>query len=125
MDASLQSMGDMALMQAGSSHAASSAAALASHGARDMAQIDKTSSTFESMFATQMLQPMFEGVGVDPLFGGGHGEEVMRSFLLDEYGKVLGKSGMFGIAAAVKNEMIRAQSHATTGTGGPNAASQP
>jgi peptidoglycan hydrolase FlgJ len=71
--------------------------------------IDKTSQDFEAMFATQMLQPMFEGLSVDTTFGGGHGEEVMRSFLLQEYGKMIAKSGKLGIAAQVKNEMIRTQ----------------
>ena len=73
------------------------------------AAIDKTSQDFEAMFATQMLQPMFEGIPVNPTFGGGHGEEVMRSFMLQEYGKMLAKGGRLGIAAQVKSEMIRAQ----------------
>jgi Rod binding domain-containing protein len=74
--------------------------------------VDKTSQDFEAMFATQMLQPMFEGLGVDPAFGGGHGEEVMRSFLLQEYGKLLAKGNRLGIAAQVKSEMLRAQESA-------------
>ncbi|MDR3449338.1 MAG: rod-binding protein [Alphaproteobacteria bacterium] len=74
-----------------------------------MAQIDKTSQDFEAMFATQLLQPMFEGIGVDPTFGGGHGEEVMKSFMLQEYGKLVAKSGKLGIASHVKAEMLRAQ----------------
>ena len=73
------------------------------------ANIDKTAQDFEAMFATQMLQPMFEGVGVDPTFGGGHGEEVMRSFLLQEYGKVIAKSDRLGIAKQIKAEMLRVQ----------------
>jgi Rod binding domain-containing protein len=71
--------------------------------------IDKTANDFEAMFATQMLQPMFEGISADPTFGGGHGEEMMRSFMLQEYGKLIAKSGRLGIAAQVKSEMLRAQ----------------
>jgi peptidoglycan hydrolase FlgJ len=56
-----------------------------------------------------MLEPMFEGLKVDPLFGGGHGEEVMKSFLVQEYGKAMAASGKFGIATAVKNAMIKSQ----------------
>jgi len=55
------------------------------------AKIDKTAQDFEAMFATQMLQPMFETVQVDGTFGGGHGEEVMRSFMMQEYGKIIAK----------------------------------
>jgi Rod binding domain-containing protein len=77
------------------------------------AAIDKTAQSFEEMFATQLLQPMFASVGVNPTFGGGHGEEVMRSFLTQEYGKLVAKSGKLGIAAQVKTEMLRAQEAAT------------
>jgi Rod binding domain-containing protein len=71
--------------------------------------IDKTAQDFEAVFATQLLQPMFEGINVDPSFGGGHGEEVMRSFLMQEYGKLLAKGDRLGIASQVKSEMLRAQ----------------
>ena len=81
--------------------------------------IDKTAQDFEAMFATQMLQPMFEGIQVDPNFGGGHGEEVMRSFLLQEYGKMLAKGGRLGIAAQVKSEMLRAQEGANARKSAP------
>lgn len=71
--------------------------------------MNKNASEFENMFVTQMLQPMFEGIKVDPLFGGGHGEEIMRSFLLEEYGKALAPRLNLGIADAVKRTMLRSQ----------------
>jgi len=79
--------------------------------------IDKAAHDFEAMFATQMLQPMFEGVGVDPTFGGGHGEEVMKSFLLQEYGKIFAKGDRLGVASLVKKEMLRAQEGASSRSG--------
>ena len=79
--------------------------------------IDKAAQDFEAMFATQLLQPMFSTVHVDETFGGGHGEEVMRSFLLQEYGKIIAKTGRLGIASQVKTEMLRAQ-EAAKGRGG-------
>jgi Rod binding domain-containing protein len=108
MDAALQSIqsaGDIAVSQAGQQ------AVLGQLGARrpSTADINKSAQDFEAMFATEMLQPMFEGVSVDPMFGGGHGEEVMRSFMLQEYGKIIAKSGALGIANSVKSEMLRAQ----------------
>jgi len=83
-----------------------------SAGMMSNAKIDQTSQDFEAMFATQMLQPMFETVHVDSQFGGGHGEEVMRSFMLQEYGKIIAKSGRLGIASQVKSEMLRVQEEA-------------
>jgi hypothetical protein len=43
------------------------------------------------------------------MFGGGHGEEVMRGFLVQEYGKMIANKSHLGIADAVRAEMIRAQ----------------
>jgi Rod binding domain-containing protein len=102
MDNSVQSFGDIAMSQG-------TAPALTGKLGGG-ANVDKASQDFEAMFMSQMLQPMFDGVGTDPLFGGGHGEEMMKTFLVQEYGKIAAKSGHLGIAAMVKNEMIKAQS---------------
>lgn len=64
---------------------------------------------FESFFVGHMLESMFANVGTDPVFGGGQGETVYRSLLLQEYGKAAAKRGGFGIAEAVQREMIRMQ----------------
>ena len=122
MDGALQAFGDIALQQASAPRLGGN---LSSMGAKN---IDKASKDFEGMFMTQMLQPMFEGIKPDELFGGGHGEEVMRSFMLQEYGKIIAKNGHLGIADAVKSEMIRAQqikdSGPTAAAGGQNAPIQ-
>jgi Rod binding domain-containing protein len=101
MDNAVQSMGNLALQQA----------TLPSLNPGAGANIDKTAQDFTGMFFAQMLQPMFESAPVDPIFGGGHGEEVMRGFLVQEYGKVVAQ-GHFGLTDAVKQEMIRAQAKA-------------
>jgi peptidoglycan hydrolase FlgJ len=78
--------------------------------------VDQAANDFEGMFMSQMLQPMFDTVGVDPLFGGGHGEEMMRGFLVQEYGKLLSKNSHLGIAAAVRGEMQHLQQKADAKT---------
>ena len=109
MDNAIQNIGDLVIAQAQAPSAASMSAVTFHGKAVTMDAIDKKSKDFESMFMSQMLQPMFEGLGVDPTFGGGHGEEVMRSFLIQEYGKAMSVGGHLGIADAVKNAMIKAQ----------------
>jgi len=91
-------------------------------GATD-ARIEKTSQDFEAMFATEMLRPMFEGMDVDQTFGGGHGEEAMRSFMLQEYGKIIAKTGKLGVGSQVKAEMIRLQEGSGKGQSRSNATS--
>ena len=52
---------------------------------------------FESFFLMQALQQMFSGIEQDPLFGGGPGEEIFKSMLLQEYSKLVGTSKTLGI----------------------------
>jgi Rod binding domain-containing protein len=72
-------------------------------------QIAKAASEFESMFVAQMVGHMFEGVEVDETFGGGQGEEMFRSMLVNEYGKQITRRGGLGIADQVYRELLRAQ----------------
>lgn len=73
------------------------------------AQLTKKAEEFESMFLSQMLEHMFDGIETNELFGGGEGEEVYKSFLLNEYADIITRSGGIGIASQVKAEMIRMQ----------------
>lgn len=72
--------------------------------------IDKTAEDFEAFFLSQMLGHMFEGVGEqENMFGGGHGEKMFKSLLIDEYGKLMARTGQVGIADAVRRQMLQAQ----------------
>jgi peptidoglycan hydrolase FlgJ len=73
------------------------------------AAAQKTAEDFEAFFLSQVFESMFSGVGADPTFGGGNGETVYRSLLLQEYSKVAAKSGGVGVADAVQREILRAQ----------------
>jgi Rod binding domain-containing protein len=72
-------------------------------------EIEKVAKEFESVFVAQMLAPMFESVEVDETFGGGTGEEMYRSLMVEEYGKLIAKTGGIGIADQVKAELLRLQ----------------
>ena len=52
---------------------------------------------------------MFQGVKTDGPFGGGQGEEMMRSFLVDEYAKQIVDQGGFGLAENVTRELLNMQ----------------
>lgn len=77
--------------------------------ATDVSKSGKAAEEFESFFMTQMLEHMFEGVETDGYFGGGYGEGVYRSMMLQEYGRVLAKAGGIGIADMVNQELINLQ----------------
>lgn len=73
------------------------------------AQIAAKAEEFEAMFLSQMLNHMFAGIETNEMFGGGHGEDVYKSMMVDEYAKVIARTGGIGVADHVKAEMIRLQ----------------
>lgn len=74
----------------------------------DTAEIDRVAEDFEAVFLSQMLENMFADVDVDPM-SDGTGEEVYKSMMLEEYGKIVARSGGIGVADHVKREMLRIQ----------------
>lgn len=69
----------------------------------------ETAEEFEAFFLSQVFSQMFSGLDVDPVFGGGPGETVFRSLMIEEYGKAVARSGGVGIADAVMRELITLQ----------------
>jgi flagellar protein FlgJ len=63
---------------------------------------------FEAVFLNSMFQQMFSGVGNGP-FSGGHGANIWRSFLTDEYSKSFVKAGGIGIAGEVQRALLAQQ----------------
>lgn len=71
--------------------------------------IRKTAIEFEAVFATQMLEPMFEEISQDGMFGGGHAEGIYQSLMVQEFGAIIAKRGSLGIADIVSREMLKIQ----------------
>jgi len=69
----------------------------------------KAGEEFEALFIAEMLGPVFEGLKSDGMFGGGSGEEIYRSLMVQEYGKAIARSGGIGIAETVQREMLKMQ----------------
>ncbi len=60
---------------------------------------------FESVFMNTMLSQMFAGLETDGPFGGGQGEEMFRSLLIEEYGSNIAAAGGIGIADDIAREL--------------------
>jgi Rod binding domain-containing protein len=73
------------------------------------AAMDKAARQFESVFISQFLGSMFSGLKTDGPFGGGQGEEMFRSMMIDKYADGLAAQGGFGLAASVKAQMLKMQ----------------
>lgn len=72
-------------------------------------KMNEVASQFEAQFISQMLENMFSTVDTHGYLGGGDAEEMYRSMMVDEYGKIIARSGGIGVADHVKREMLRMQ----------------
>jgi len=69
----------------------------------------QAASEFEAVFLSVMLNQMFAGVKTDGPFGGGQGEEMFRSLLIEQYGQEIAAGGGIGLADDVARELISLQ----------------
>ena len=76
---------------------------------KDVAAAKKAATAFESVFISQFVGQMFEGIKTDGMFGGGEGEEMFRSMMVDEYGKSIAAQGGFGLSDAVQRQLLKTQ----------------
>jgi flagellar protein FlgJ len=80
-------------------------------------QAKKVSQDFESLMVNMMIKSMRTTVGKDSLTGGGHGEEVFRSMLDQEYASAsVKRGGGLGLAKTIEKEIIRQESRKVTPT---------
>jgi len=66
----------------------------------------KAAKSFESVFISEFLGSMFEGIPTDGPFGGGQGEAMFRSMLTDQYAQAIEQQGGFGLAAYVQRQLM-------------------
>jgi Rod binding domain-containing protein len=74
-----------------------------------MDKIEAVASDFESQFISQMLQSMYDTLDIKDSFGGSEAEETFQSMMVDQYGKVLARSGGIGVADQIKRSMLAMQ----------------
>ena len=74
-----------------------------------MQQVDAAAQDFESMFVSQMMEPMFGESSGEEAFGGQASNDVYKSMMMDQYGKIIARSGGIGIAAYIKQELLKQQ----------------
>lgn len=78
-------------------------------GKSSTSKIDAVASDFEAQFVSQMMGSMFNTIDRDEETGGGDAEDVYQSLLVNEYGKIVAKTGGVGVADYVRNFMIQQQ----------------
>lgn len=77
---------------------------------KSLEALKKVGQEFEAQFLSQMLGHMFDGIKTNKMFGGGQGEDMYKSLMVDEYGKSIAKAGGIGIAdQVVRSVMLQFQ----------------
>lgn len=76
---------------------------------QNTSKADKAAQDFEAVYISQMITPMFAGIETDGMFGGGNAENIYRSMMIDEYGKMIAQSGGIGLADSVKASILEMQ----------------
>ena len=71
--------------------------------------VDAAAREFEGVFIAQMFEQMWAGVPTDGPMGGGTGESIFRSLMIQDVGKQMANRGGMGLAAAVKRELLAMQ----------------
>jgi Rod binding domain-containing protein len=84
------------------------------HATKNLDTVRDAAVDFEAQFLSQMLAPMFEGLGADEPFGGGVGEDMWRSLQVQEFGKGLAQSGGIGLADSIMDQLLTMQAKGMT-----------
>lgn len=75
----------------------------------DYEKTRQTVQDFEAFFISQSFEQMYSTVPVNETFGGGNAEKIFRSMMIDEYGKMLAKSGGIGLTDQIMAQLIQQQ----------------
>ncbi len=79
------------------------------YSAATMAAAKKAGKDYESVFISEFMGQMFNGISTDGPFGGGQGEQMFRSLMLDQYGKQIASRGGFGLSDAITKQLLSHQ----------------
>lgn len=71
--------------------------------------IDVAARDFEAVFIAQMFEQMWSEVPTDGPMGGGTGERIFRSLMIQDIGRQVAAQDGMGLADAVKRELLAMQ----------------
>lgn len=75
--------------------------------AKDRIAAKKVAKEFEALFVGIMLKSMRDTVGKDNMTYGGHGEDVYRSLLDQEYAKAISDNQGLGLADRIEKDLLK------------------
>ena len=82
---------------------------LPTYSAATLAAAKKAGKDYEGVFISEFMGQMFSGISTDGPFGGGQGEQMFRSLMMDQYGKAIAVRGGFGLSDAITKQLLSHQ----------------
>lgn len=61
----------------------------------------------EAVLISTMVDPMFPKGNESSLYGGGHGSDIYRMMMIEEYGKILSNAGGIGVAKGIAKQLTK------------------
>ena len=61
----------------------------------------------EAVLISTMVNPMFPKGEESDLYGGGHGSDIYRMMMIQEYGKIMSNDGGLGIAKGIAKDLTK------------------
>ena len=98
-----------AAIQSAMSVAQSAQPKMPGYSAATVAAAKKAGKDYESVFISEFMGQMFSGISTDGPFGGGQGEQMFRSVMLDQYAKQITARGGFGISDLITKQLLAHQ----------------
>jgi Rod binding domain-containing protein len=76
---------------------------------KDTNTAKETATNFEALYMNEMMSYMFQGIETDGPFGGGNGEDIFRSLMIEQYSNKIASSGQTKIGSSLEKEMLKMQ----------------
>jgi flagellar protein FlgJ len=72
-------------------------------------KLDEGAREFEGIFIAQMLETAWSTVPTDGMTGGGMGESIFRSLMIQDIGQQMSRQGGIGLAPHIHAELLKMQ----------------
>lgn len=72
-------------------------------------KLEEGAREFEGIFISQMLESAWSTVPTDGMTGGGMGEEIFRSLMIQDIGQQMSRQGGIGLAPHIHAELLKMQ----------------
>lgn len=72
-------------------------------------KLEEGAREFEGIFISQMLETAWSTVPTDGMTGGGMGEDIFRSLMIQDIGQQMARQGGIGLAPYIQAELLKMQ----------------